>query len=184
MRRFMLPVVGVTVLLLAGPALAFQCPKLVKKIEDETATRYDPAAADAKAKAAQASELHAQGKHAEAEKAAKEALAMLGIQSPPAPGRRRVRVARAPRPQRALFYAVEDETRHGAGSPVVAHPSVRLDGAHGPRRRTQRLLLRRGRRPAIVGQDQRVRPGSHAEPAPARIELRQPLGGARLQAGR
>ncbi len=80
MRRFMLPVVGVTVLLLAGPALAFQCPKLVKKIEDETAARYDPAAADAKAKAAQASELHAQGKHAEAEKAAKEGLAMLGIQ--------------------------------------------------------------------------------------------------------
>jgi hypothetical protein len=80
MRRFMLPIVGVTVLLLAGPALAFQCPKLVKKIEDETATRYDPAAADAKVKAAQASELHAQGKHAEAEKAAKEGLAMLGIQ--------------------------------------------------------------------------------------------------------
>lgn len=80
MRRFMLPAVGVTVLLLAGPALAFQCPKLVKKIEDETGTRYDPAAADAKVKASEASELHAKGKHAEAEKAAKEGLAMLGIQ--------------------------------------------------------------------------------------------------------
>jgi len=46
----------------AGPALAFQCPKLVKKIEDEVGTRFDPAAADARAKAAQAAELHAQGK--------------------------------------------------------------------------------------------------------------------------
>src|SRR5439155_793236 len=72
----------------------------------------------------------------------------------------------------------------GAGSPAVAHPGVRLDRAHRPRRRTQRLLLRRGRRPSGMGDDRRVRPGPHTEPAPARAELREPGGGARLPAGR
>jgi hypothetical protein len=80
MRRFVvMTVFGLAVMFVAGPALAFQCPKLVKKIEDEAGMRLDQAAADARAKAAQASELHAQGKHAEAEAAAKEGLKTPGI---------------------------------------------------------------------------------------------------------
>jgi hypothetical protein len=80
MRRFIvLTVIGLAATLVASPALAFQCPKLVKKIEDEVAIRYDPAAADARAKAAQAAELHAAGKHAEAEAAAKDGLKLLGM---------------------------------------------------------------------------------------------------------
>jgi hypothetical protein len=71
--------VATLVALSAGPALAFQCPSLIKKINEETATRFDPAAADAKVKAAEAAELHAQGKHAEAVAAAKEGLKALGM---------------------------------------------------------------------------------------------------------
>ena len=80
MRRFaVVTAFGLAAVLFAGPALAFQCPKLVKKIEEETAIRFDPAAADAKDKAAQAAELHAKGNHAEAEKVAKEGLKILGM---------------------------------------------------------------------------------------------------------
>jgi hypothetical protein len=80
MRRFVVPtVIALATLFVAGPALAFQCPKLVKKIEDEAGMRFDQAAADARAKAAEASELHAKGKHAEAEAAAKEGLKALGM---------------------------------------------------------------------------------------------------------
>jgi hypothetical protein len=80
MRRFIvMTLIALATLCVAGPALAFQCPKLVKKIEDEAGMRFDPAAADARAKAAQATELHAQGKHAEAEAAAKEGLKILGM---------------------------------------------------------------------------------------------------------
>ena len=80
MRRFVVTIViGLAALCVAGPALAFQCPKLVKKIEDETAIRFDQAAADAKVKGAEAAELHRQGKHAESEAAAKEGLKILGM---------------------------------------------------------------------------------------------------------
>ena len=73
-------VIGLAAVLVAGPALAFQCPKLIRKLDDETAIRFDPAAADAKVKSAEAAALHAQGKHAEAEKAAKDGLKLLGMQ--------------------------------------------------------------------------------------------------------
>ena len=80
MRRIALfAVVAALVAFSAGQALAFQCPSLIKKIEDETATRFDEAAANAKVKAAQAAELHAQGKHAESVEAAKEGLKALGM---------------------------------------------------------------------------------------------------------
>jgi len=74
-------VVGLLALLLASPASAFQCPKLVKQIEGATAIRFDPTAADAKIAAAKAQALHTAGNHAESEKAAKAALATLGIKS-------------------------------------------------------------------------------------------------------
>jgi hypothetical protein len=73
----LLVLVGVVVLT-AGPALA-QCSALINEIDKETATRYDPAAAQAKEKAMQATKLDKDGKHAECEKVAKEALAALGI---------------------------------------------------------------------------------------------------------
>ena len=69
-----------SVVFAAGQALAFQCPTLIKKIEAETAIRYDPTAADAKIKALQAADLHAKGDHAGSEAAAKEGLKLLGLE--------------------------------------------------------------------------------------------------------
>jgi len=63
----------------AGPAFAFQCPKLVKQINDTAGNRFDAAAQQARVDAANAQKLHAEGKHAESEKAAKDALAKLGV---------------------------------------------------------------------------------------------------------
>ncbi|HET7343765.1 MAG TPA: hypothetical protein VFL90_20035 [Methylomirabilota bacterium] len=74
-------VVTLVALALCSPAMAFQCPTLVKKVQDETARRFDPAAASAKQLAAESAALHAAGKHAEAEAKGKEALAKLGMQS-------------------------------------------------------------------------------------------------------
>jgi hypothetical protein len=73
--------VGLLALVLASPAFAFQCPKLVKQIQDETARRFDATAANAKVEAARAQALHTAGNHAESEKVAKEALMKLGIKS-------------------------------------------------------------------------------------------------------
>jgi hypothetical protein len=67
------------VVLLATPALAFQCPKLVKQLNDTVSNRFDATAAEAKIAAATANKLHTDGKHAESEKVAKDALAKLGV---------------------------------------------------------------------------------------------------------
>jgi hypothetical protein len=80
-RLTAIAVVLLTALALASTAQAFQCPKLVKQIDDATAQRYDAAAANARQAAAEAQALHAAGKHAEAEQKAKEALATLGTKS-------------------------------------------------------------------------------------------------------
>ena len=74
-------VVALVALTLSTPAFAFQCPKLVKQINDATANRYDAAATTAKVAAKESEALHAAGKHAESEKLAKETLASLGIKS-------------------------------------------------------------------------------------------------------
>lgn len=71
--------VGVSLVVAAGPALAFQCPKLVGQITAAAGNRFDAAAHDARMKAAAASKLHGEGKHADAEKAAKEGLGQLGV---------------------------------------------------------------------------------------------------------
>jgi hypothetical protein len=76
---FTLAGIGTFLVLGAGPALAFQCPKLVGQINAEANRRFDSASYDAKIKAAEASKLHAEGKHAESEAAAKEGLAKLGM---------------------------------------------------------------------------------------------------------
>ena len=74
-------VLSLVALLLAAPAEAFQCPKLVKQLQNATAQRFDAAATDAKVAAVQAQTLHAAGNHAESEKVAKAALTKLGIKS-------------------------------------------------------------------------------------------------------
>jgi hypothetical protein len=81
MKRLVLTLAGIGtfVVFAAGPALAFQCPKLVAQIDAEANRRFDNASYEAKMKSAEATKLHAEGKHAESEKAAKEGLAKLGM---------------------------------------------------------------------------------------------------------
>ena len=76
---FTLVAVGTFVALAAGPALAFQCPKLIAEINGAAGNRLDSAGYDARVKAAEADKLHKEGKHAESVKAAQEGLAKLGI---------------------------------------------------------------------------------------------------------
>jgi len=71
-------VTAVVAVLFASPALAFQCPKLIAQINTESGSRFDAASAGAKEKVAEAQKLHAEGKHADSEKVAKEGLALLG----------------------------------------------------------------------------------------------------------
>lgn len=70
---------AVAVLAIASPALGSQCPKLVKQINDATGNRFDATAVNARVAASAAAKLHAEGKHADSEKAAKDALAKLGV---------------------------------------------------------------------------------------------------------
>ena len=72
--------------LMAGPALAGQCPLLIKQINDATGNRVDAAAAQAKALAAQAQMLHDEAvktkqaaKHAESIAKAQEAAKAIGL---------------------------------------------------------------------------------------------------------
>ena len=70
-------VAAVVVLAFAGQALAFQCPKLAAQINATVGNRADAAAADAKEKVQTVMQLHGQGKHADAEKLAKEVIEKL-----------------------------------------------------------------------------------------------------------
>ena len=81
MKRLVLTLVGIGtfVALAAGPALAFQCPKLIGQINAAANNRLDAAGYDARAKAAEADQLHKEGKHEESVKKAQEGLAILGI---------------------------------------------------------------------------------------------------------
>ena len=78
-RLVMVAVIGILALAIVGVADASQCPKLIAQINAEAGNRFDSAAADARKKAAEADQLHKEGKHAESEKAAKEGLQLLGI---------------------------------------------------------------------------------------------------------
>ena len=81
MKRLVLTLVGigVSVVFAAGPALAFQCPKLIEQINTTAGNRFDNASYDAKVKSAEAAKLHAEGKHADSVKAAQEGLEKLGV---------------------------------------------------------------------------------------------------------
>jgi hypothetical protein len=63
----------------AGPALASQCPALIKQIMDQTGNRLDNGANAARELARQADTLHKDGKHAESEAKAQEAADAAGI---------------------------------------------------------------------------------------------------------
>ena len=72
--------------LIASPALAGQCPLLIKQINDAAGNRFDASAASAKALAVQAQMLHDEAvkmkepaKHAESVKKAEEAAKAIGL---------------------------------------------------------------------------------------------------------
>jgi len=82
MHRFVtVALMAVAGLAFATAADAFQCPKLVAQINEAAGNRFDAGAYDARVKAMDADKLHKEGKHAEAEKAAKEGLEKLGIKA-------------------------------------------------------------------------------------------------------
>ncbi|MBI2216501.1 MAG: hypothetical protein HYU51_04310 [Candidatus Rokubacteria bacterium] len=69
---------GLGLVLIAGPAAAKQCPKLVAQVNAQVGNRFDATAANARQTAAQAEQLHKAGKHADSEKLATETLEALG----------------------------------------------------------------------------------------------------------
>ena len=88
MRRLMTSIAaGVLALgVVAGPALASQCPLLIKQINDAAGNRFDAAAAQAKALAAEAQILHDEAvkmkqaaKHAESIAKAQAAAKAIGL---------------------------------------------------------------------------------------------------------
>ena len=63
----------------AAPALANQCPLLIKQIQDATAGKTDDASKKAAARAAEAKALHDSGKHAESVAKADEAAKVINL---------------------------------------------------------------------------------------------------------
>lgn len=63
----------------ALPALANQCPLLVKQVQDATAGKTDPASKKAMALANEAKALHDSGKHAESVAKADEAAKAINL---------------------------------------------------------------------------------------------------------
>jgi hypothetical protein len=63
----------------AGQALAFQCPLLVKQVQDATAGKSDASSAKANELAAEAKKLHDAGKHAESVAKAEEAAKAINL---------------------------------------------------------------------------------------------------------
>ena len=65
--------------LVAGPALANQCPLLIKQVRDACAGKTDDACKKALAMADEAEKLHKDGKHAESVAKADEAAKVIGL---------------------------------------------------------------------------------------------------------
>ena len=63
----------------AGPALAFQCPLLLKQIQDATAGKSDAASKRALELAAEGDKLHKEGKHAESVAKMEEAARAINL---------------------------------------------------------------------------------------------------------
>ena len=66
---------------LAGPAMANQCPLLIKQLNEAVAKMKadDPKVVQAKEKIAEAQKLHDGGKHADSVKTAEEGAKILGV---------------------------------------------------------------------------------------------------------
>ena len=81
MKRMLMALIvgGLAVGLLVGPATAFQCPLLIKQIEDATAGKADPASAKAKELAAEAKKLHEAGRHADSVAKAEDAAKAINL---------------------------------------------------------------------------------------------------------
>jgi hypothetical protein len=65
--------------LVVGPALASQCPALIKQVNDAVAGKTDAKSAKAKTLAAEAQKLHADGKHADSVAKAEEAAKAINL---------------------------------------------------------------------------------------------------------
>ncbi len=81
MKAFLMAFVVVN--LLAGPALAFQCPLLIKQINEAVDNRLageDLAGSKARKLAKEAEALHNEGKHDEAVAKAEEAAKAIGLE--------------------------------------------------------------------------------------------------------
>lgn len=63
----------------AGPALAFQCPLLLKQIQDATAGKTDASSKKALELAAEGDKLHKEGKHAESVAKMEEAAKVINL---------------------------------------------------------------------------------------------------------
>ena len=77
MRTFLMALALVG--LLAGPALANQCPLLIKQVRDACAGKTDDACKKALAMADEAEKLHKDGKHAESVAKAQEAAKPINL---------------------------------------------------------------------------------------------------------
>ncbi len=75
----MLMIALAIVALAAAPALANQCPLLIKQIQDATAGKTDDASKKAVALASEAKALHDSGKHAESVAKADEAAKAINL---------------------------------------------------------------------------------------------------------
>jgi hypothetical protein len=65
--------------LAASPALAFQCPLLMKQVQDATAGKTDAASKKANDLVAESKKLHDAGKHAESIAKAEEAAKAINL---------------------------------------------------------------------------------------------------------
>jgi hypothetical protein len=63
----------------AGPAMAFQCPLLLKQIQDATAGKTDANSKKALEIAAEGEKLHKEGKHAESVAKMEEAAKVINL---------------------------------------------------------------------------------------------------------
>lgn len=82
-KQILAATVALGVALSAGVALAKSCPVLVKQGRDAAAKMKadDPKVKEALAKLDRAEKLHNDGKHADSEKTAREALDQLGVKA-------------------------------------------------------------------------------------------------------
>ncbi len=80
-------VAGVLVVVLAGPAAAFQCPLLIKQLSDavETMNASEPKVKEGRQLIGEAKRLHETGKHADAIATAEKAARVLGVRLKLAP---------------------------------------------------------------------------------------------------